>query len=109
MDTVDDGEKLVETASLIPARIERILWIACRLAKHNRWILYSSKTHQFSIAASFRRIVLIRAAFYITVRPGGVGFPIEISWDEQKQVFFGIDEMNQRLFVLITILCGHSC
>lgn len=38
---------------------------------------------------------LLDSRFYITVRPGG-GFPIEISWDAEGDVFAGIDEINEK-------------
>ncbi|CAK7233913.1 hypothetical protein SEUCBS140593_008760 [Sporothrix eucalyptigena] len=39
---------------------------------------------------------LLDPKFYITVRPGGDGFPINISWNPHRMVFYGVDKMNQK-------------
>ncbi|CAK7238217.1 hypothetical protein SEUCBS140593_010443 [Sporothrix eucalyptigena] len=38
--------------------------------------------------------------FYITVRPDGDGFPIEVSWVEDESVFAGTDEINEKTLCL---------
>lgn len=40
---------------------------------------------------------LFDTQFYITVRPnGGNGFPVKFSWNKEKNLFTGFDEMNQK-------------
>lgn len=50
---VDDDDRGFELASMAEQRRERILWLGCRLAEHERWILYGGEDHAFSVAPEF--------------------------------------------------------
>ncbi|KAK6076388.1 telomerase-binding protein EST1A protein [Seiridium cupressi] len=48
-DKIDDDEKYFEVASMTDERKERILWLACRIASHNKWLTYNKEVHQFGV------------------------------------------------------------
>ncbi|KAL8369532.1 hypothetical protein RB595_000049 [Gaeumannomyces hyphopodioides] len=48
IDKSEDDERMFESPSLGDYRRERVLWLACRLAEKNRWILYDKETRRFS-------------------------------------------------------------
>ncbi|KAM0283501.1 hypothetical protein ACHAQH_002452 [Verticillium albo-atrum] len=50
---IDDDEKYFEVPSMIEERRIRILWIGCRIAMHEDWLLYDTETHQFSVPAKY--------------------------------------------------------
>lgn len=54
MDSADEDEKLMESASTRLTRKERVLWMACRLAMFKTWITYDAKAHVFSVTEAFR-------------------------------------------------------
>lgn len=57
-DKIDDDEKYFEVASMTEERIERILWLACRMAaRNNKWFTYNSTTHEFGVGSEFDKHV----------------------------------------------------
>jgi len=52
-DKVDLEEKLMEVASMMNERKERVLWLGYCLANRGRWITYDPKEHLFSVAPEF--------------------------------------------------------
>lgn len=54
METMDDDEKLRETGSVEVARRDRVLWLAGRLAKYNKWIVYDSREQRFTVSEAFK-------------------------------------------------------
>ncbi|KAI1382541.1 uncharacterized protein F4822DRAFT_150776 [Hypoxylon trugodes] len=46
-DKIDDDEKYFEVASMTDDRKERILWLACRIAKLGKWLTYDETLHAF--------------------------------------------------------------
>ncbi|CAK7238584.1 hypothetical protein SEUCBS140593_010836, partial [Sporothrix eucalyptigena] len=56
MESIDDDERLMESASTRMTRKERVLWMACRLAKYETWITYNATTHEFQVTEAFRHV-----------------------------------------------------
>lgn len=54
-DKIDDDEKYFEVASMTEERIERILWLSCRIATHNKWLTYDKAAHAFGVASDFEQ------------------------------------------------------
>lgn len=54
-DKVSEDEKSFELPSMTEIRRERVLWLACKLASHEKWILYDQESKQFSAASGFHR------------------------------------------------------
>ncbi|KAG7145189.1 hypothetical protein HYQ46_006065 [Verticillium longisporum] len=52
-DKIDDDEKYFEVASMTEERRIRILWIGCQIARHERWLQYDFKTHQFAVSPEY--------------------------------------------------------
>jgi hypothetical protein len=52
---IDDDEKYFEVASMTDERKERILWIACRIAKHGKWLVYDEQSHQFGVTTDYEK------------------------------------------------------
>ncbi len=50
---VDDDEKYFEMASMTDERRERVLWLACQVARHGRWLTYSGVTHHFGVGEEY--------------------------------------------------------
>ncbi|KAI0124945.1 hypothetical protein BJ170DRAFT_584906 [Xylariales sp. AK1849] len=46
---IDDDEKYFEVASMTNERKEMLLWLRCRIARHEEWLTYNAVLHQFSI------------------------------------------------------------
>ncbi|KDN60779.1 hypothetical protein CSUB01_05971 [Colletotrichum sublineola] len=45
----DDDEKYFEVASMTSERVERCLWLGCRLASSGKWLTYDKSTRQFGV------------------------------------------------------------
>ena len=45
---IDDEERVLELPSMAAPRLERILWLGCRIAAVNQWLVYDHATKQFS-------------------------------------------------------------
>lgn len=52
-DKIDDDEKYFEVASMTEERIERILWLARRIAAHNKWLTYDNTSHKFGVTTDY--------------------------------------------------------
>lgn len=59
-DKIDDDEKYFEVASMTEERIERILWLACRMTTYsnNKWLTYDKTTHEFGVGSDYDNHVI---------------------------------------------------
>lgn len=56
---IDDDEKYFEVASMTDERRERIIWLACRIAKHNKWLMFDETQHKFGVLPQFEKDIEI--------------------------------------------------
>lgn len=52
---IDDDEKYFEVASMTDERKERVLWLGCRIASHNKWLTYDGVLHQYGVVPEFEQ------------------------------------------------------
>ena len=53
-DRVDPEKRDFKTSSIKLVRTVRILWLAYRIARHTRWLIYDEELHQFQAAPKFK-------------------------------------------------------
>jgi hypothetical protein len=53
---VDDDEKYFEVASMTDERRERILWLGCRVAEHQKWLTYDPARVNFDVVKEYDAI-----------------------------------------------------
>ncbi|OAA56287.1 hypothetical protein SPI_07898 [Niveomyces insectorum RCEF 264] len=53
VDIMDDDDRFMESEPMAELRRERILWLAWKLARYEKWLVYDATKHEFSVANPF--------------------------------------------------------